>query len=152
MLLIASCVTDRDANALSESAADGRAFAQANCASCHALEDGVSPNPNAPSLRRAAKRLPDWAIEASFERGVQIGHSMEMPAFVFEDGDIANLLAYLETLKKRLSGGDRRVLTQPGRPVLRLRPVQMRGVLHSQQVARILRIDQQRRRGLRVIE
>ncbi len=100
-LLIAACVTDRDANALSESAADGRAFAQANCAGCHALEDGVSPNPNAPSLRRAAKRLPDWAIEASFERGVQIGHSMEMPAFVFEDGDIANLLAYLETLKKK---------------------------------------------------
>jgi len=26
---------------------------------------------------------------------------MEMPAFVFEDGDIANLLAYLETLKKK---------------------------------------------------
>ena len=100
-LLIAACVTDRDANALSESAADGRAFAQANCASCHALEDGVSPNPNAPSLRRAAKRLPDWAIEASLERGVQIGHSMEMPAFVFEDGDIANLLAYLETLKEK---------------------------------------------------
>jgi uncharacterized lipoprotein YajG len=31
-LIIAACVTDRDANALSESAADGRAFAQANCA------------------------------------------------------------------------------------------------------------------------
>jgi len=26
---------------------------------------------------------------------------MEMPAFVFEDGDIANLLAYLETLKEK---------------------------------------------------
>ena len=100
-LLIAACVTDRNASALSESAAEGRAFAQANCASCHALEDGVSPSPNAPSLRRAANRLPDWAIEASFERGVQIGHSMEMPTFVFEDGDIANLLAYLETLKEK---------------------------------------------------
>ncbi|MBT8389670.1 MAG: cytochrome c [Altererythrobacter sp.] len=99
-LLIAACATDRDANTLSESEAKGRAFAEANCASCHALEDGVSPNPNAPSLRRAANRLPDWAVEASFERGVQVGHSMEMPVFVFEDDDIANLLAYLKTLKE----------------------------------------------------
>lgn len=99
-LLVAACATDRDANTLSESAAEGRAFAQANCASCHALDDGVSPNPHAPSLRRAARRLPEWAVEASFERGVQIGHSMEMPAFIFEDDDIANLLAYLHSLKE----------------------------------------------------
>jgi hypothetical protein len=26
---------------------------------------------------------------------------MEMPVFVFEDGDIANLLAYFEVLKER---------------------------------------------------
>jgi mono/diheme cytochrome c family protein len=98
-LILAACATDRNANTLSEEAIKGRAFAQENCASCHALDDGVSPNPNAPTLRRAANRLPAWAVEASFERGVQVGHSMEMPAFVFEDGDIANLLAYLEALK-----------------------------------------------------
>lgn len=100
-ILLAACVTDRDANKLSENAAEGRAFAQSNCAGCHALDDGISPNPNAPSLRRAAHRLPGWAVEASFERGVQIGHTMEMPVFVFEDGDIANLLAYLETLREK---------------------------------------------------
>ncbi len=100
-LLLAACVTERDANALSESAAKGEAFAAANCAGCHALDDGVSPHPDAPSLRRAAHRLPDWAVEASFERGVQVGHSMQMPVFVFEDDDIANLLAYLEALKER---------------------------------------------------
>lgn len=100
-LLVAACATDRDANTLSKSAAEGRAFAQANCASCHALDDGVSPSPNAPSLRRAAHRLPEWAVEASFERGVQVGHSMEMPVFVFEDNDIANLLAYFETLREQ---------------------------------------------------
>jgi cytochrome c553 len=100
-LLVAACVTDQDANTLSESAGEGRAFAQANCASCHALDDGVSPNPNAPSLRRAAHRLPEWAVEASFERGVQIGHTTEMPVFVFEDNDIANLLAYFETLREK---------------------------------------------------
>ncbi len=100
-LFLAACVTDREANSLSESAAEGRAFAQANCASCHALDDGVSPHPNAPSLRRAANRLPGWAVEESFERGVQVGHTMEMPAFVFENDDIANLLAYFETLREK---------------------------------------------------
>ncbi len=100
-LLVAACVTDRAANTLSESEAAGRAFAQANCASCHALDDGVSPHPDAPSLRSASRRLPGWAVEASFERGVQVGHTMQMPVFVFEEGDIANLLAYLDALRER---------------------------------------------------
>ncbi|MEL1251628.1 c-type cytochrome [Aurantiacibacter gilvus] len=100
-LLVAACVTDQQADTLYESAAEGRAFAQANCAGCHALDDGISPNPDAPSLRRAAHRLPAWAVEASFERGVQVGHTMQMPVFVFEEGDIANLLAYLEVLRER---------------------------------------------------
>ncbi len=99
-LLLAACVTDGDASTLSDSAAEGRAFAQENCAVCHALDDGASPNPNAPSLRRAAHRLPEWAVEASFERGVQVGHTTEMPVFVFEEDDIANLLAYLEALRE----------------------------------------------------
>jgi mono/diheme cytochrome c family protein len=98
-LLAAACVTDRDANTRSGSAAEGRAFAQANCAGCHALDDGVSPYPNAPSLRRAAHRLPDWMVEGSLERGIQIGHTTEMPVFVFEGNDIADLLAYFETLR-----------------------------------------------------
>lgn len=109
--MAAACVTDRDASApdagstaaeastLSPSAAQGRAFAQANCGGCHGLEDNASPNSDAPTLKRAANRLPDWAIAGSFERGVQVGHTTQMPVFVFEDGDVANLLAYLETLK-----------------------------------------------------
>jgi mono/diheme cytochrome c family protein len=98
-LLVAACVTDRNESTPSASAAEGRAFAQANCAGCHALDDGVSPYPSAPSLRRAAHRLPAWMVAGSFERGIQIGHTTEMPVFVFEDNDIANLLAYFETLK-----------------------------------------------------
>jgi len=100
-LLVAACVTDRDSDTLPPEAAKGKAFAQANCASCHAIDDGVSPNPNAPSLRRAANRLPDWAVASSFERGIQVGHTMEMPEFVFEEDDIANLLAYFEVLKAK---------------------------------------------------
>jgi mono/diheme cytochrome c family protein len=99
-LIVAACVTDRNANTLSGSAAEGRAFAQANCASCHALDDGVSRNPNAPSLRDAAHRLPEWMVAGSFERGIQIGHTGEMPVLVFEDNDIANLLAYFEALRQ----------------------------------------------------
>jgi len=100
-LLLAACATERDANTAPSSAAKGEAFAQANCASCHALDNGVSPNPNAPSLRRAANRLPEWAIAGSFERGIQVGHTAEMPVFTFKDDDIANLLAYFEVLKAK---------------------------------------------------
>jgi mono/diheme cytochrome c family protein len=100
-LLIAACATDRDTSTLTESEAKGKAFAQANCASCHALEEGVSPNPNAPSLRRAAQRLPTWMVAGSLETGVQIGHTTEMPIFVFKDDDVTNLLAYFETLKQQ---------------------------------------------------
>ncbi|MEE4205179.1 MAG: cytochrome c [Erythrobacter sp.] len=105
-LFVAGCVTDRDsetagADTLSPAATEGRAFAQANCAGCHALDDGASPNPNAPTLRRIAKRLPEWVVEGSLERGVKLGHTSEMPVFVFEEGDVANLSAYLEVLRAR---------------------------------------------------
>ncbi|MBB5732532.1 mono/diheme cytochrome c family protein [Altererythrobacter atlanticus] len=100
-LLLAACVTDREANTLSESAAEGRAFAQQNCAGCHAIDDGVSPNPDAPSLRHAAHRLPDWMVEGSFERGIQVGHTAEMPVFTFEEDDIANLIAYFDALRAK---------------------------------------------------
>ena len=99
-LLTAACVTDRDANQLSGPAAEGRAFAEANCASCHALDDGVSPHPDAPSLRRAAQRLPAPMVAGSLEAGIQIGHTAQMPVFVFEDEEIANLLAYFEVLRR----------------------------------------------------
>ena len=98
-LLVAACATDRDAKTQAGNAAEGRAFAQANCAGCHGLDDGVSPNPNAPSLLRAAHRLPEWMVAGSLERGIQIGHTTEMPVFVFRDNDIANLLAYFEVLR-----------------------------------------------------
>lgn len=100
-LLAAGCATDRDTAMLPEDAAKGRAFAQANCASCHAMDDGVSPNPNAPTLRRVAKRLPEWVVEGSLERGVKLGHTSEMPVFVFEEGDVESLSAYLDVLRAR---------------------------------------------------
>ncbi|MEQ8410346.1 MAG: cytochrome c [Erythrobacter sp.] len=110
-VLVAACATDNDsaglstdmsrAGTMSVSAAQGRAFAQENCAGCHALDDGTSPNPNAPTLRRVANRLPEWVVEGSLERGVKLGHTSEMPVFVFEEGDVDNLLAYLETLRAR---------------------------------------------------
>lgn len=98
-VLVAGCVTDREADTLSGSAAEGRAFAEANCAGCHALDDGVSPDPDAPSLRRAANRLPAPMVAGSLEAGIQIGHTTRMPIFVFEDENIADLLAYFETLR-----------------------------------------------------
>ena len=98
-LLAAGCVTDRDSTALSGSAAEGRAFAEAHCSGCHALDDGPSPNPNAPTLRRAANQLPAPIMAGSLRSGIQIGHTAEMPVFVFEDENIADLVAYFEVLR-----------------------------------------------------
>ncbi|AOL23895.1 Cytochrome c [Erythrobacter litoralis] len=100
-LFVGACATDREANTLSGKAAEGRAFAEANCGGCHALDDGTSPNPEAPSLRRVANRLPEWVVEGSLERGVKLGHTSEMPVFVFEEGDVERLSAYLEVLRDR---------------------------------------------------
>ena len=98
-LLSAACVTDRGADTLTGSAAEGRAFAAAHCAGCHALEGGESPNPDAPSLRRAAHQLPAPMMAGSLRTGIQIGHTAEMPIFVFEDENIDKLLAYFEVLR-----------------------------------------------------
>jgi len=135
--LIATSVTDRDANTLSESAAGRRSFAKPECA---------QPSPSGQKIAGLGNRgiVRAWSSDRAFDGNA----SLRIRRRRYRQ--FARLSRNAQ--RKRLSGGDRRVLTQPGRPVLRLRPVQMRGVLHSQQVARILRIDQQRRRGLRVIE
>jgi hypothetical protein len=39
-------------------------------------------------------------VAGSFERGVQVGHTAQMPVFVFEEDDIDNLLAYLDALRQ----------------------------------------------------
>ena len=78
--------------------AAGRAFAEAQCARCHAVaEAGVSPMAEAPPLRVLPSRYPVEALAEAFAEGIVVGHSA-MPQFELAPQEIADLLAYIDSL------------------------------------------------------
>ncbi len=89
------------APALAASTAErrGKAFAQANCARCHAI-DRVSGSPLkvAPPLRSPHQRYPIETLEEALAEGISTGHS-DMPAFELSPDQIHDLLSYLKTLE-----------------------------------------------------
>ena len=99
-LTLLSCVANANAaTALSSSEQRGRAFAEANCARCHATDaTDASPLAEAPPLRRLHEMYPVEDLEESLAEGIRTGHS-EMPEFHLEPGQIADFIAYLKTLE-----------------------------------------------------
>ena len=78
----------------------GQAFAQANCASCHAIDrTGESPLRQAPPFRTLHHRYPVEDIAESLAEGIVTAHP-GMPQFQLEMGEIGDLIAYLKTLEK----------------------------------------------------
>jgi cytochrome c len=76
----------------------GRALAQANCAGCHAVgPEGESAVPEAPPFRYLKTKYPVDTLAESLAEGIVAGHP-GMPEFVFEAGEVEDLLAYLKTL------------------------------------------------------
>ncbi|MCP3367797.1 c-type cytochrome [Bradyrhizobium cajani] len=77
----------------------GRAFAQANCARCHAI-DRVSESPLkiAPPLRSLHQRYPIEALGEALAEGIYTGHA-DIPAFELNPDQIHDLLSYLKTLE-----------------------------------------------------
>jgi cytochrome c len=77
----------------------GRAFAQANCARCHAIgAAGESPLKGAPPFRTLHQRYPIEDIEESLAEGIVTAHP-GMPQFQLEPGQIGDLIAYLQSLE-----------------------------------------------------
>ncbi len=95
---LASCASTPTPVVESESVARGKVFAEANCTSCHTLTNDTAPRADVPSLARAADRFPAAMLAESLEAGIQVGHP-KMPVFVFERENIADLVAYMETLR-----------------------------------------------------
>ncbi|MHB9879880.1 c-type cytochrome [Pacificimonas sp. ICDLI1SI03] len=95
---LASYASTPTRGAESESIARGKVFAEANCTSCHALTDDKPQRADVPSLARAADRFPAAMLAESLEAGIQVGHP-KMPVFVFERENVADLVAYMETLR-----------------------------------------------------
>lgn len=102
ILLAALGLVDLSATAAQAQNAEiarGRTFAQANCASCHAIgRIGDSLLRTAPPFRALHLRYPVEYIAESLAEGIVTAHP-GMPQFRLEVGEIGDLIAYLKTLE-----------------------------------------------------
>ncbi len=80
--------------------AAGRAIAEANCASCHAVgASGDSPVADAPPFHTLSEKWPVEHLEEALAEGIVVGHeTVQMPEFVFEPHQIGDFIAYLKSL------------------------------------------------------
>lgn len=80
----------------------GRAYAQRNCATCHAIgRTGNSPYAPAPPFRTLHERYDVEALAEALAEGIVVGHTgvRQMPQFVLSPPQIDDLLAYLKSLE-----------------------------------------------------
>lgn len=79
----------------------GRAFAEANCSSCHAIgPEGESPYAPAPPFRTLPAKYDVEGLAEAFAEGIEVGHRGErqMPNFELTPDQIDDLIAYLKSL------------------------------------------------------
>lgn len=80
----------------------GRAFAQKNCSTCHAVAaTGASPYAPAPPLRTLHEKYDVEGLAEAFAEGILVGHRgpKQMPEFVLTPEEIDDLLAYLKSFE-----------------------------------------------------
>jgi len=80
----------------------GRAFAQKNCSTCHAVAaTGASPYAPAPPLRTLHEKYDVEGLAEAFAEGILVGHKgpKQMPEFVLTPEEIDDLLAYLKSFE-----------------------------------------------------
>lgn len=101
----AAAETDKGGNA-----DDGHVIAQSLCARCHAVEKtGESPVGDAPPFRTFIEMWPLESLEEALAEGIMVGHPRhQMPVFKFSPSEIADLIAYLETLAPKKKSPDER--------------------------------------------
>ena len=101
-LLLLGCASlpgTGEAAAPSRQAADGLAYAAAHCSTCHAIGPmGDSPRANAPPFRDLRIRFNAITWERTLGEIAKGGHA-EMPPLTVEGSDVANVKAYIETLR-----------------------------------------------------
>ncbi|WP_162998015.1 c-type cytochrome [Brevundimonas lutea] len=83
----------------------GTAYAQANCASCHATgSSGESPLLVAPPFRSLSLRYPVSDLAEAFAEGIITAHPA-MPEFEMTPSENADLIAYLESVQSPTDPG-----------------------------------------------
>lgn len=86
---------------------DGRDIAVAQCASCHAIgQSGESPNPAAPRFDRLLERHHADVLEQELIEGVRVAHPM--PEFQLNPRGVDALVAYLRSIRRADTAGERR--------------------------------------------
>lgn len=87
------------------SAERGAILVRQKCAGCHAVErSGDSPLASAPPFRTMGVEYPVSDLQEAFAEGVVTAHPA-MPAFELQSTDIADLIAWLESVSGTGSGG-----------------------------------------------
>ncbi len=87
-----------NAGSAGASPADGQAFAEANCARCHAIgREGDSPLAEAPPFRDLHTLYPIESLAEAFAEGIVTGHP-DMPEFELDAQQIDDVLSYLKSL------------------------------------------------------
>ncbi|WP_304274614.1 cytochrome c family protein [Caulobacter segnis] len=90
-----------DADTLAGSPARGGVFARRECATCHTVRgDSVSPKPGAPTFEDISGRYAGARLDWELETITQVGH-YAMPAKAMSKADIADVTAYIRTLRPR---------------------------------------------------
>lgn len=106
LLFLTACVSATDPNAAEEAALvqDGREIAEAQCASCHAVEGaGRSPNAAAPRFDGLLSRYHADVLEQELIEGVRVAHPM--PEFQVNPKGVDALIAYLRSIQRPAAEG-----------------------------------------------
>ena len=86
--------------ALGQNVDQGRTFAQAHFARCHAIgRTDASPFRPAPPFRTLHRRYPVETLEETLAEGIVTGHP-RMPEFRLEPDQIEDFIAFLKSLER----------------------------------------------------
>jgi mono/diheme cytochrome c family protein len=79
----------------------GQAIAANECASCHAIDQfSASPNSAAAPFRTFGAKWPGEGLQKALVEQLSVGHA-EMPEYVFEERQIADLIAFLLAIQEK---------------------------------------------------
>ncbi len=99
LAFLITVVAGQHAAAAETSAEKGKALVTQHCARCHAIGlEGASTHPKAPPFRDVVTRYPLDNLEEALAEGIMSGHP-DMPEFTFKTDEIAEILAYFQSLK-----------------------------------------------------
>lgn len=97
---VAACLATSAGRAQDARVERGRAFAEANCARCHAIGPaGGSPLLEAPPFRTLHGLYPVENLAEALAEGIRTAHP-DMPQFELNPEQINDLIVYLKSLER----------------------------------------------------